>query len=323
MSDSPAAIIVGEVLWDCFSEQDGGRRILGGAPLNVAWNLAGFGVDPLFISAVGDDELGHEIIARMKSFGMETGGVAVLPGVATGTVQVTMNDGEPSYDIVRDVAWDQIPMPSHKLSEMISDRMAAAHRADLPALLYHGSLAFRDERSRSTLTKMRDSILHDPIRASAFFDVNLRAPHYDSAILDELRKSASFIKLNLDELSELGREGSGDPVERTMAAGRAFEKDNDQVALSGLLVTLGAEGALCYTPGCGEPLCVRSPEPEKMEDPVGAGDAFAAVVMHGILTGRPFTNSLHDAVAFASKVCSLKGATCDDPHSYRLPSSTT
>ncbi|MFG0255713.1 MAG: PfkB family carbohydrate kinase [Rhodopirellula sp. JB053] len=320
MSDSPAAIIVGEVLWDCFSEQDGGKRILGGAPLNVAWNLAGLGMDPLFISAVGDDELGHEIIQRMKSFGMETEGVAVLPGVDTGTVQVTLQDGEPHYDIVKGVAWDQIPTPTHALSELISDRMAAAHRANLPALMYHGSLAFRDERSRATLTKLRDKILHDPIRASAFFDVNLRAPHYTSSLLDELRRSASFIKLNLDELGELGSEADGDPVERTMAAGRAFEKDTNDVTLSGLLVTLGSDGALCYTPGCSEPLRVRSPEPESMEDPVGAGDAFAAVVMHGILTGRPFTNSLHDAVAFASKVCSLQGATCDDPHFYRLPS---
>ncbi|MCM2372483.1 carbohydrate kinase family protein [Aporhodopirellula aestuarii] len=321
MSDSPAAIIVGEVLWDCFSEQDGGRQILGGAPLNVAWNLAGFGLDPLFISAVGDDDLGHEILSRMKSFGMATQGVAVLPGVATGTVQVTLENGEPKYDIVRGVAWDQIPMPTHELSEMISDRMAAAHRAHLPALFYHGSLAFRDPRSRTTLMKLRDLILHDPIRANAFFDVNLRAPHYEQDILKELRKSASFIKLNLDELNELNGGGSDDPVERTMVAGREFEKDPSQVPLSGLLVTLGAEGALCYTPGCSEPLRVKSPEPEKMEDPVGAGDAFAAVVLHGILTDRPFTNSLHDAVAFASKVCSLKGATCDDPHFYRFSSS--
>ncbi|TWU18111.1 carbohydrate kinase family protein [Allorhodopirellula heiligendammensis] len=320
MSNKPAAIIVGEVLWDCFSERDGGRRILGGAPLNVAWNLAGLGLDPLFISAVGDDELGHEILARMKAFGMSTTGIAVVPGVPTGTVQVTMIDGEPHYEIVKDVAWDQIPRPDASLSEAISERLAASHRTGNPALFYHGSLACRDERSRSTIVGLRDLVLNDPIDTHVFFDVNLRAPHYERSTLDLLRKSAAYIKLNLDELAELSDGIRGDAVEQTMAAGRSFEQDPDQVPLSGLLVTRGSDGALCYTPGCSEPLQVHSPAPEEMIDPVGAGDAFAAVVMHGILAGRPFTNSLHDAVAFASKVCGLAGATCDIVDFYKLPS---
>lgn len=320
MSETPAAIIVGEVLWDCFSEQDGGHRILGGAPLNVAWNLAGLGLDPLFISAVGDDDLGHEIIARMQSFGMNTQGIAVLPGVPTGTVNVTLDQGEPNYEIVSQVAWDQIPMPSPELSQLISARMADSHRAERPAIFYHGTLACRDARSRDTIIRLRDLIIQDPIRASAFFDVNLRAPHYQSATLDLLRRSASFIKLNLDEVDKLAEDPGETPVARTMAAGRWLENDPEQVSLSALLVTLGADGALCYTPGCSEPLRVASPPPETMADPVGAGDAFAAVVIHGILTGRPFTHSLHDAVAFASKVCSLSGATCDDPLFYRLSS---
>ncbi len=320
MSSKPAAIIVGEVLWDCFSEQDGGRRVLGGAPLNVAWNLAGLGLDPLFISAVGDDDLGHEILSRMKSFGMSTAGVAVLPGVATGTVQVTLTDGEPQYDIVKGVAWDQIPKPDADLSEEISDRLAESHRVGKPALFYHGSLACRDERSRVAIVGLRDAILNDPIDAHVFFDVNLRAAHYERTFLDHLRQSAAFIKLNLDELAELTDGIRGDAVAQTMAAGKSFENDPVEVPLSGLLVTRGAEGALCYTPGCDVPLQVHSPEPEKMVDPVGAGDAFAAVVMHGILTGRPFTNSLHDAVAFASKVCGLAGATCDSREFYQLAS---
>ncbi len=320
MSNKPAAIIVGEVLWDCFSEQDGDHRILGGAPMNVAWNLAGLGLDPLFVSAVGDDELGHEILARMKNFGMSTEGMVVLPGVPTGTVQVTLVDGEPQYEIVENVAWDQIPPPDEALSEAISDRLASSHRAGKPALFYHGSLACRDERSRSTIVGLRDAVLRDPVEAHVFFDVNLRAPHYEHATLELLRRSAALIKLNLDELSELSGGIEGDAVEQTMAAGKSFEQDPTEVPLSGLLVTLGADGALCYTPGCSAPLQVHSPESEKMVDTVGAGDAFAAVVMHGILTGRPFTNSLHDAVEFASKVCGLAGATCDSTHFYKLPS---
>lgn len=320
MSNKPAAIIVGEVLWDCFSGENGGQRVLGGAPLNVAWNLTGLGLEPLLISAVGDDELGHEVLARMKSFGMTTEGVAVLPGVPTGTVRITLVDGEPQYEIVEGVAWDQIPPADAALSAAISDRLADSHRAGVPALFYHGSLACRDVRSRETIVSLRDRVLNDPIVAHCFFDVNIRAPHDERGTLDFLRRSAAYIKLNLDELAKLTDGVHGDAAERTMAAGQMFEADASGVPLSALLVTRGGEGALCYTPGCSEPLQVRSPEPEKMVDAVGAGDAFAAVVMHGILTGRPLTKSLHDAVAFASKVCGLSGATCDSPHFYKLPS---
>lgn len=292
--------------------------------MNVAWNLAGFGLDPLFVSAVGDDEFGHEILARMQNFGMSTEGMVMLPGVRTGTVQVSLVDGEPRYDIVEDVAWDQIPPPDESISGAISDRLASSHRAGKPALFYHGSLACRDERSHRTILDLRDAVLRDPVESHVFFDVNLRAPYYERATLDLLRRSAAFIKLNLDELSELagGVDGvsDADAVSQTMAAGKLFEGDPMEVPLSGLLVTLGSGGALCYTPGCIAPLQISSPEPEKMVDTVGAGDAFAAVVMHGILTGQPFTNSLHDAVAFAAKVCGIAGATCDSAHFYTLPS---
>jgi fructokinase len=35
-------VIFGEVLFDCFPD----RRVLGGAPFNVAWNLHGLGAEP-------------------------------------------------------------------------------------------------------------------------------------------------------------------------------------------------------------------------------------------------------------------------------------
>ena len=58
MVDSERPIIFGEVLYDCFPD---GQAVLGGAPFNVAWHLQGFGLNPLFISRVGDDPLGHLI----------------------------------------------------------------------------------------------------------------------------------------------------------------------------------------------------------------------------------------------------------------------
>ncbi|TWU02070.1 PfkB family carbohydrate kinase [Neorhodopirellula pilleata] len=307
-------LIVGEVLWDCFEN----RRVLGGAPLNVAWNLAGFGLDPLFVSAVGDDALGFEIIRKMQDFGMSTDGIAVLPDVQTGTVQVTMHDGEPHYEIVSGVAWDAIPTPAHTvvrgkpLQAIIDERAQAADSV----LMYHGSLACRDPRSRATIETIRDSIQGD-----VFFDVNLRAPHFETSMLEELRRHASFIKLNFDELGELSRDlqmdGATTPEQRTSTAGVALDQ-TAATPLKTLLVTLGAEGALAYRPETDSLDRIQSPKPEKMIDPVGAGDAFAAVVIHGILMRRHLSDVLPDAVAFASRVCGLAGATCSDRDFYAL-----
>lgn len=315
-------IIIGEVLWDCFES----HRSLGGAPLNVAWNLAGLGLDPLFISAVGDDELGREILQRMSDFGMTTDGVAVLSGVATGTVQVTMNDGEPQYDIVRDVAWDQIPAPARirvheqTLQDVINDRVATAQAGGEPVMVYHGSLACRDQRSRSTIEALRDCV-----DGWVFFDVNLRAPHFEHDVLEALRRRASIIKLNLDELGELTRgieNGSSHPEATTQMAGDAFAR-SAATPLEMLLVTLGADGAIAYQPADNFQSMptmqrVHSPEPQTMTDPVGAGDAFASVVIHGLLTGREMKDVLPDAAAFASRVCGLAGATCADRDFYSI-----
>lgn len=317
------ALVVGEVLWDCFED----RTSLGGAPLNVAWSLAGLGINPLFVSAVGDDDLGREVLERMTAFGMCTDGVAVLPGVPTGTVQVRMNNGEPEYDIVRNVAWDQIPSPMQTmvgettLQSIIDARIESAKAAGQPVLMYHGSLACRDDRSRSTIEFLRNGI-----EGSVFFDVNLRTPHYEQEVLDSLRRRASIIKLNLDELNELTRDlgGSASSLEATLSpeanttiAGDHFQQTNAK-PFETLMVTLGAEGAIAYQPTGPTLNRVASPVPETMVDPVGAGDAFAAVVIHGLLTGRSLDVVLPDAVAFASRVCGLPGATCGDHSFYRL-----
>ena len=66
MMSNPPIHVFGEVLFDCFPD---GRRVLGGAPFNVAWNLQAFGLAPQFISRIGDDADGKEIHALMTDWG--------------------------------------------------------------------------------------------------------------------------------------------------------------------------------------------------------------------------------------------------------------
>ena len=66
--------IFGEVLFDHFPD---GKRVLGGAPFNVAWHLQAFGLAPHFISRVGADAEGEAVLAAMRDWGMDTQGVQI------------------------------------------------------------------------------------------------------------------------------------------------------------------------------------------------------------------------------------------------------
>ena len=134
----PDLVIFGEVLFDRFPD---GSRILGGAPFNVAWHCQAFGLSPLLISRVGNDPLGREVRSAMIAWGMDTSGLQLDSTHATGVVDVDIHDGEPSYNIVEDSAWDFI------------DNQATP-AIDNQGILYHGSLATRNPVS-ATSTYLR------------------------------------------------------------------------------------------------------------------------------------------------------------------------
>jgi len=275
--------VFGEVLFDHFPD---GSKVLGGAPFNVAWHLQAFGQRPLFVSRVGDDDDGREIIAAMQDWGMPTTGVQRDPQRPTGRVAVALEDGQPSYEIVHPCAYDAIEPPA----------VAGA------GMLYHGSLALRDAASRQAL----DSLLVDP-DVAVFLDVNLRDPWWDRERLLERLKRASWVKLNQDELTLLGPGGGSDDA----AVAAMFER----YALSGLLVTYGEHGAVMMTADDGL-VRVAPPPGTQVVDTVGAGDAFAAVCIVGLLQDWPTDVLLQRAQAFAAQIVAQQGATSRDRSCY-------
>ncbi|MEM1227288.1 MAG: PfkB family carbohydrate kinase [Planctomycetota bacterium] len=304
-------VVIGEVLWDCFPD----HRVLGGAPLNVAWNLRGFGFDPIFVSAVGDDDLGHEAIRQMQSWGLSTDAVQLIPGVPTGHVQVTFVDGEPAYDLVSDVAYDRIGMPSVEQLAQWADRIEQAGSS----VLYHGSLAFRCPDSRATIEGIREWW---PTRGDVFLDINVRMPHFDQQWLERMGPGTSVLKLNEDEMAMLmGPIGEEDALDA--AASELFD-DPRCPDLNTLLVTLGEHGAVAYCRSIPDPIRIAGVAAERFKDSVGAGDAFSSVVL-ACLSASNFTKtmdpsvierSIQRATRFASKVCGLPGATTVDAQFY-------
>jgi fructokinase len=222
----------------------------------------------------------------MEAWGLATDDLQTDPQRPTGRVAVSFNDGEPAYDIVADCAYDNIEpiaVPSCRL-------------------LYHGSLATRAAGSAGALRQLRAS---GP--QTVFVDVNLRPPWWQAGAVQELLRGAHWVKLNSDELALLaGAATSADP------AGDFLRR----YGLRGLLVTRGARGAELLLAN-GERIQVAPAANNEVVDTVGAGDAFAAVMLLGLLNDWDLPVVLERAQQFAGALVGRRGATVDDRAFYR------
>lgn len=285
-------VIFGEVLFDCFPD---GKQILGGAPFNVAWHLKGFGLNPLFISRVGQDTEGELVLAKMIEWGMDSKGLQLDAKYPTGRVVVSLDNGQPSYDIVDDQAYDFI-------NATLASDMMAEHDCNM---LYYGTLATRQSTSRSALEKMRASAV------PAFVDINLREPWWDHTMVADAIKGAAIVKLNEIELAEIL---NCEPVTKDIIKQKA-DIMMSRYDVKELIVTFGEEGA-CYI-GDDIEFCAIPPAVNKIEDTVGAGDAFTAATIYGIINNWPIEKRLQKALVFAAEVCKQRGATSTNKSLYQ------
>ncbi|MBI2572055.1 MAG: carbohydrate kinase [Candidatus Schekmanbacteria bacterium] len=298
MDSSCGPLVFGEALYDSFPD---GSAVLGGAPFNVAWHLQGFGLAPLFITRVGRDELGERMIAAMRAWGMDTRGVQTDPRHPTGSVAVSFRGHEPSFSIVPEQAYD-----------FIDGELAAALMQDgSPGLLYHGSLIARHSASRDALARLRSAGL------SVFLDVNLRAPWWQRPWLDDALRSARWGKVNEHELRVLaapdatGDDGD-DGDDDVSARGQRLRRE---YGLELLVVTRGAAGALLLT--AAGATAAAPHDTAAIVDTVGAGDAFSAVTILGLLRGWSLPQMAVRAVELAGAVCRMRGATGHDRALYQ------
>lgn len=283
-------LIFGEVLFDCFP---GGQEIMGGAPFNVAWHLAGLGANPLFISRVGHDERGEAVLEGMRDWGMDLAGIQIDTLAPTGQVQIALQGTEHSFNILPDQAYDQIA------TEAALDVSAGL----TPALLYCGSLITRNPIAHNTLIALRSASA-----VPTFVDINLRAPWWEAARVEELMRSATWLKINDDELQTLRGKVSSVAESEVQAAQLRAE-----FGIEWLILTRGADGAVYI----GEEIHRgKPPAITQLVDTIGAGDAFSAVTILGLLQGWTMPLTLTRALEFAARICTQRGATLPDRALY-------
>lgn len=283
MSPVLRPVVFGEVLFDLFP---GGHRVLGGAPFNVAWHLSGFGFNPLFLSRIGMDSDGDLILEKMSCWGMDVSGVQRDPLHPTGRVEVSIRNGEPSFAIPPDQAYDFVEF--YAIRQLLENTDAS--------VLYNGTLALRHTTSEQALIRIQDLL-----QTAVFVDFNLRAPWWTNEIVERQLKRARWAKMNETELHLISEEriSGKDSIERACQL-------RERYGLDVLIVTMGANGARIHLPD--HQSYSRKPERIEIEDTVGAGDAFSAVFLAGQMHGWSPEVSLQRAVEFASAVCGIQGA---------------
>ena len=284
---------IGEALFDCLPE---GRK-LGGAPANFAYHVSQFGLNGCAISAIGDDELGKEIVDTFNRVHLNH----VLPTVEqpTGTVKVTLDGkGVPQYEICLGVAWDNIPL---------TDEMLAIAR-NAQAICF-GSLAQRSETSRRTIHAFLDEAPKDALRV---FDINLRQSWYTAEVIEASLKRANILKINDEELDVVATMLLGEPT----TPGCLIAEDADKTRricrelikryeLKMLILTCGAIGSYVFT--ADEESYVATPKVQ-VADTVGAGDSFTATFVAQLLLGKPMRQAHERAVKVSAFVCTQHGA---------------
>jgi fructokinase len=279
---SQLTIGLGEYLWDCFPDQ----RRPGGAPANVAYHADQLGLRGVVCTRVGDDADGAALRQHLADHGLAPEHVQVDRTHPTGTVSVAFSDGEPHYTIHEDVAWDYL--------EATAAWEALAQSA---AAICFGTLAQRNAASRTTILTLLDHASH----ALRVYDVNLRPPFIAADWIDAALQRADVFKLNQQEIPTVGdllELPTTNPAEFGRAA---LARYHGRVTC----VTRGAAG--CTLIARDEIVEVPS-RPVAVADAVGAGDAFTAGLVYGLLQGWPLATVGRFANAIGGLVASRAGA---------------
>lgn len=275
---------MGEALWDVLPE---GKKI-GGAPANFAYHVSQFGLPSCVVSAVGDDDLGREIIENFTAKGLKQL-IADVP-YPTGTVQVEIDQsGVPQYEIKENVAWDNIPYTERL--ESLAERTTA---------VCFGSLAQRNVVSRNTINRFLDVVSRNEENLIVF-DVNLRQGFYNKEILCNSMKRCNILKINDEELVTVSRMFGYPGIDLQDKCWILLGKYN----LKMLILTCGINGNYVFTPGN----VSFQPTPKvEVADTVGAGDSFTAAFISSVLKGKSVSEAHSLAVRTSAFVCTEKGA---------------
>ncbi len=288
-TNNHTVVCFGEVLWDILPS----GSVPGGAPMNVAYHLHKQRENSAVITSVGNDEGGNELIRIFSEYCVCTDFFQVDNEHETGKVYAKPNEhNEVVYDIVKPVAWDFINW---------EDR----HQALVANAQYFvfGSLAARNLESKTTLLKLLDCA------NTKVLDINLRAPHFNRRIVEELLSKTDFLKLNIAELELITGWFS-----RYTSIEDRIRSITERFNIRDVVVTMGGDGAILIYNG---KEYTHHGYKVEVVDTVGSGDAFLAGLIAKLLDKVEPVSALEFASGLGAFIATQKGA-CPNYDVYEI-----
>ena len=278
-----SVLLFGETLIDRFP----GGDVVGGAPLNVARHLRAFGCAPVLVSRIGQDAEGARLLQMMERAGLSTHGVQLDSVYPTGVVAVHLGAEGHRFNIDPNQAYDHIHPRLARVAALAAN----------PEIVYFGTLAQRADSHRALRHMLRAT------SGQCFFDVNLRDPWIYGERLHWSLRHADIVKANDDELDRIAQLLNMDESVAEAQARALIER----YQLRGMLITCGEAGAW-WLARAGEKISIAPDKAVDVVDTVGAGDAFSAVFIFGLLQGWGMPVILKQEQQFASAICRIRGA---------------
>jgi fructokinase len=255
LSGAPEVIVVGEALIDAVHTGEGVTEHPGGSPANVAYGLARLDVSTGFLTSIGTDDRGLAISSHLSG-----AGVHILPGsqsaAATSTATATLaGDGSATYSF--DLLWQLAPVaPPY-----------------LPRLLHTGSIA---SFLAPGAAGVKSVLQHCAGLSTVTYDPNIRpellgSHHEARTIFEDLVPLTDVVKLSDEDAAWLYPRRSPEDAARHISG----------LGTDLVVVTRGSEGSFLLT--ADTEISVPSVE-TVVADTIGAGDAYMAALILGLLT---------------------------------------
>ncbi|HEX9797027.1 MAG TPA: carbohydrate kinase family protein [Anaerolineales bacterium] len=266
----------------------------GGVARNVAENLAHLGTDTILLTAVGDDALGHQILARAEGEGVDIASAIIQPDQQTGAYLALLDrkgnlvQGLDDMSVIAAIT----PEAVHQRGALFRQASVLVMDANLPEAAFQSAFELAAAEDLPVAVDPTTRALSPRIR-----------PHLSSLWL---------VSANEREAQALlpGTEIDSDPANAVTAARQLVALGAEMA-----MITLAEFGvAYAATEGSGHIPAVKT----DIVDPTGAGDALLATVVFGLLNDIPLDEAVRLGVTAAALTLRTRDSVVPDLSLERL-----
>ncbi|HLV99574.1 MAG TPA: carbohydrate kinase [Ktedonobacterales bacterium] len=257
--------VVGESIVDMVeTAPDQFHAIMGGAPANVAVALARLGVPVSYFGRLSEDTLGRRLLARLQEAGVGLDHL-ITASESTSLALVSLDgNGRPSYtfylDGTADWQWKATELPE------LDTAIRAIHIGSLALAIGPGNMVLEQWIAH----------IHHQETALVSFDLNIR-PSVGLLLKAERER--------IERLSHISHliKASDEDLAYCYPTWTPSDAANHLLSLGAelVVVTSGAEGATAHRRN--RPPIIQAGIQVEVVDTVGAGDAFCAGLLSGLV----------------------------------------